>query len=429
MPRLSESWHGSRPTAKRITSGASGQATAISIARLAGNFTQAVLIVIVARESGPTTFGFIAALIAILAFVYEVADFGLNVSLIKALAQKDARSLNSAKCASNLGYAAMTLLAGGLVAISSLILHPDVALAMTLLAVGLGSDRYSETRICLLIADDKGVRAGIFVFVKRLLLFVVFFTVLAFGTSAIDALGVGQVIAGLSAAAGSILLTGCPTWARIGERTTLNELRTTLSSAVPFWLNNLSVQARMLDIVGVGFVCGGATAGAYAASSRLLNPLLVVPGTLASVVLPRATRGGIQWVRTITRHACIGFLLLFALCFFVAIVGRLILQPLLGSAYESAEGIFTVLMVGVPFIVIAAPLGAILQALGEARFVSHNSVGVAVLILPLAAFGGWIGGGVGAASLVSLLYFAKCCGLLIRLNRVGVGYSTIKSGV
>jgi O-antigen/teichoic acid export membrane protein len=82
-------------------------------------------------------------------------------------------------------------------------------------------------------------------------------------------------------------------------------------------------------------------------------------------------------------------------------VGYFVAEPLCqllyGAEYRPAGLTLTVLFIGIPFAVLAAALGAILQAQGEEQFVAKVGIGFAVTFVTAIGFGGHLYGSVGAA--------------------------------
>lgn len=195
--------------------------------------------------------------------------------------------------------------------------------------------------------------------------------------------------------------------------------RTVLKTSYAFLVSSVTAQISTLDTFLVSVFSGAHSAGLYAAASRVTSPLILIPGTLASTVLPPAARATASQARRVAVRLIV---LLPVILLVAGPVGYFVAEPLCqllyGAEYRPAGLTLTVLFIGIPFAVLAAALGAILQAQGQEQFVAKVGVGFALAFVTFIGVGSHgyesVGGAIGGCAAMAL----NCIPLVVRALRL-----------
>lgn len=375
--------------------------------RTASVALQAALFAILARSLDPAAFGVVMAAIGIAGLVLVVSGGGMPGVLSRARASDDHDVVRGAlRLTTRAGVLAAVVLAAAVAALAAVDVLPA---ALVLVVVALAVERTTDTALSVPIADGDVSSSVWPLLARRAVALVVFAGALTAGLDPLWAYGGGAV---LGAAVGQAL---------VGRAVRLPPSGTTgttelLGKGSPFLITTLAAQSRMLDTFLVAVLLAPAAAGLYAAAAKLVQPTLLIPQTIASLVLPRATRLGADASRRLLRP-----MLLASLASFVAIVPVLVVaEPLvvliMGNQYAGAGATLQWLLVGMPFVALAAPLGAVLQGSGRERFTAVNSVVFGVVLLAGVAVGAGAAGTEGAAAALSASYVLRVAILTIAVR-------------
>jgi O-antigen/teichoic acid export membrane protein len=171
-------------------------------------------------------------------------------------------------------------------------------------------------------------------------------------------------------------------------------------------VTTLASQSRNLDTAIVAVVLAPAAAGLYAAASKLVQPTLLIPQTIASLVLPRATRLGAastSLLRPMVLAAAASLVVVAPLL----LVAEPLVVLVMGPQYAGAGDTLRWLLLGMPFASLYSALTAILQGTGRERYAAVNGVVFAVLLLVAVAVGALVGGTQGAAAGLSATFVVR----------------------
>jgi O-antigen/teichoic acid export membrane protein len=194
-------------------------------------------------------------------------------------------------------------------------------------------------------------------------------------------------------------------------------LRQVTQRSFPYLVSNLSAQSRMLDVAVVNAASSALTAGLYSAASKILNPFLLLPGVLTTVIMPHVSRLTPREARTVAMRLQLLAVAMVLILIPVALYSAELTDLVLGGSFSGAHQALAWGLLGLPFISLASPLGSVLQSQGHKGFVARNGVIFAVLTLSAAATGAWSNGSGGAAMAVTLTYMGKCLSLSWHIER------------
>lgn len=377
--------------------------------RVTASLLQAVLFAVLARSVSPAVFGLVAAVTGVVGVVLVATGAGMGTLVSRAHARGRADEVASAvrlTWVSGLATAAACVLVlGGWAALA------QVPAALAVVAVALTVERTTDAALNVPIAEGRVLVSGWPVLARRAIAVGLLLGGLAAGWDALWVYAGAMLVGALVAQAmtrRAVPLTGRPTlpW------------RELVRAGAPYMWNTLAAQSRMLDAAVVAAVLTPAAAGAYAAASKLVQPVLLVPQTIASLVLPRAARVDATASRRMVRP-----LLLAGVASLVAVVPLALVAPwlltlVMGEQYASSADTFRALLVGMPFVALSAPLAAILQGQDRARLAATIGIGFAVLLLVGVAVGAAVAGPVGAAAGLSVSFVARSVVLVVAALRV-----------
>ncbi|UZN04296.1 lipopolysaccharide biosynthesis protein [Cellulomonas sp. S1-8] len=377
--------------------------------RVTASLLQAVLFALLARNVSPAVFGLVAAVTGVVGVVLVATGAGQGTLVSRAHAQGRADEVASAvrlTWVSGLLTAVVLALAlGGWAALA------DVPAALVLIALALTVERTTDAALNVPIADGRVLVSGWPVLARRAVAVGLLVAALAAGLDALwsyaGAMLVGAVVAQLMTQR-LVPLAGRPTvpW------------RTLVRTGAPYMWNTVAAQSRMLDTAVVAAVLTPAAAGAYAAASKLVQPVLLVPQTIASLVLPRAARVGVAASRRMVRPLLLAGVASLVVVIPLALVAPWLLVLVMGEQYASSADTFRVLLVGMPFVALSAPLAAILQGQDRARLAAVVGVVFAVVLLVGVAVGAAVAGPEGAAAGLSASFVARSLVLVVAALRV-----------
>jgi O-antigen/teichoic acid export membrane protein len=392
------------------------QFASILSARILANVLQAVNVIILARAVSPSEIGMTSAIIGFCMVLFTVTDFGLSTLISKSYAREDHLMVSSA-----LRYTTITTWAFGILALAvgvGLSAGHVIPLSLTALILSVAIDRCVEYRLSVPIAADSKIIPSSSILLRRGVQFLVFVALVLGDVSALWAYALAQLI---GACAGYLQSTYFLR-SRVVRVDARLPWKTVFRNSFAFFINNVTAQISTLDTFLVSAFAGAHSAGLYAAASRVTSPLILIPGTLASTVLPPAARATPGQARKAGLRIAV---LLPAVLLVVAPVGYFVAEPLCvllyGEEYRAAGRALSVLVLGIPFAVLAAALSAVLQAQGHERFVAKVGIGFAFAFISAIAVGGHVHGAIGAAVGGCLATAANCVPLVIRVFQLRDG--------
>ncbi|WP_159083715.1 oligosaccharide flippase family protein [Nocardioides terrigena] len=382
---------------------------ALLVARLASSLLQAGLLVTLAREVDPKTFGSVAAFIVIITLGGAVADLGLETAALRQSAVNllfvgRMRRLHSAlvgsACLVMLGVSALGVILGlDLLSLLPLMLWVYLERRMSF-DIGLNIGHQRTLRAGVALVGARMVTVGAFI-----LLPIDVSPVLAYSLSSVLGSGVGVMLAKFHV----------PPSRGAADAT----VKQVLKAANPFWRATMSGLLRTLDVLIVQAVSGQGVSGIYALPSRAIAPMRLIATSISTTALPYAARRDYARLRTLERT------MLVALCAAIAmaIAGWAFVDDfvvmVLGEAYEPSADVLRVLIIGVVLNVPGAFWSGVLQGTGHEQYVARVGALLVVVFLPLVAVGSALGGAVGAATGVTATYLLQV--MIFGTQRVRTG--------
>lgn len=366
------------------------------VGRLTSALLQAGLLVVLAREVDPKTFGSVATFIAIITVVGAVADLGLETtalrqSAVDSLIVGRMRSLHSGlvgfACAFMLGASALGVLLGlDLLSLLPLVLWVYLERRMSFdLGLNIAARRTSRATVALV--GSRIVTVGTFV-----LLPIDESHVLVYSLSSV-----------LGSSAG-LLLAKVELPSRDASEATVKQI---LKTSNPFWRGSMSGLLRTLDVPIVQAVSGPVVSGLYALPSRSIAPMRLIATSISTTALPYAARRDYARLRTLERTMLTALGVVIA----VAIVGWAFVDDLvvtvLGEAYEPSADVLRVLIIGIILNVPGAFWSGVLQGTGHEQYVARVGSLLVGAFLPLVTVGSALGGALGAATGVTATYLLQ----------------------
>lgn len=385
----------------------------ILVSRGLASVLNALAFIWLGRLVGVELVGILGIVTSITSFVFLVADFGMATFLSRERARGNADHVAGAL----IFNVTTTLVFGALLTIALTVLASlgVVPWAVILLGLAAALEKNTETSLSVPIADKKKFVPAFNVLLRRALALAAFGVAIVSGLDPVLAFCLGTAAA---AVAGQIQIRS---WMRgrvnsVGH-VSIARLRDVAHLAWPFWISNVSAGARQLDITIVGLFTSAYSAGLYSASSKIMNPFRLIPSTLTALVVPHVARQG----KATARKTALKITALFLATFIVIVPASLFSEPLvvflMGSEFSGAGAIFALMLLGLPFVALAPPLGSVLQSQGHEKFVGLNGTVFAILTIAFVALGALLSGGEGAALGLGLSYVFKCVSLFIRIVR------------
>lgn len=392
------------------TRGVRGQFLGILAARGLGSLLQAVALVVLARSVQAAEFGFVNVVIAVVGVVLVATGLGLSLFVPFARAREEADALAAAlrlNTATNL--------------LSALVLVPAVAVwaarsgapaGAVLIGASLALERNVDTHLGVPVADGDAKVSAVSMLVRRTVALAVFLPALALGADPVWSFSSGLVAGALAA--------------QVHVRRAVRGLggdaravppRVVLGRSWPFLASNLTGQARTLDVTVVALVLGATPAGLYSAAVKLVQPLLLVPQSLAAVIMPHATRLGPSAARRLGIRLTGVFLACLVPAVPVLVLAEDVVVLVMGPGYAGAGPALGWALAGLPFLALSASLGALLQGQGRERFVAVVGAVLALAMFPAIAVGALAGGIGGAAAGLGASFAARSAVLAWALVR------------
>lgn len=376
--------------------------------RASASLLQAVLFAVLARQVSPAVFGLVAAVTGVVGVVLVLTGAGLGTLVSRSHAQGRAEEVASAIrltwVSGLVTAAACVAVLGGWSAVAG------VPAALAVVAVGLAVERTTDAALNVPIADGRVLVSGWPVLARRAVAVGLLLAGLAAGLDALWTYAGATLVGALVAQVMTrriVPLTAPPT----------TPWRSLVRAGAPYMWNTLAAQSRLLDTAVVASVLTPAAAGAYAAASKLVQPVLLVPQTIASLVLPRAARVDAAASRRMVRPLLLAGAASLLVVVPLAVVAPWLVTFVMGAQYASSADTFRVLLVGMPFVALSAPLAAILQGQGRAHLAAVVGVVFAVVLLAGVAVGALVAGPTGAAAGLSVSFVARSVVLVVAVLR------------
>ena len=393
-----------------------GQFVWVTGGRIVAAVLQAVSLVLVLQRISPPEFGILSAVLGLATVVQTAIDMGVATFITRErAANPDSGAIATALRFNMLSSLALTALV--LVALTAAGLFNSVYFLLLPLAFWVSGERNADARLAVVFADGDAKINVFNLLSRRILTILLFLGSAAAGVEPLLAFALASAVAALSSSlfANLYVRSRVVTPASISYRELLRESR-------PYWINSVATQARNLDVTIAGILAGATQAGYYSTAARLTSPLRILPTSLASVLLPAATRASAksQSLRPLIR------IVVFVLLVMTVIYGAIwVLIPwgvptFLGSAYIPAVLSVQIVVAGLPFAAAASLFSSLLQARGHKKFVAivaTISTGVCLGCVGIAAP---IWGAAGAAVALAVSFLVQAIVLVVKFA-VSVG--------
>lgn len=371
---------------------------------------QAFMFVVLSRSVSVSEFGLVGAVASVAAFGLLICDFGVTSLLSRAVAVDDLPSARSCLRINDVVALALSSLL-----LLAMIWIPGDIRAVALLSLALTIERNSETELSVFYALGSKLIPSASILARRA---VGLFSLVILIWTGVDGLWAFSAAMTMGACASQIIQRSA-LHARM-PRGEVERPSATFSRSAPFWFSSVLNQVRLLDNGIVGLTAGPFAAGLYSAASRITNPLMLIPASISQVVLPHVSRNpSTSWpvAKKLVWVVCCSY----GLVFLVAGLLPNILAILFGQEYREAAPILFWGLVGLPVVALAGPLAAILQGLGQERFVAFNGAAFAVVAVGAMVVGAFVAGAEGLAAAIAVCSVVRIPSLLYRIRRVTQG--------
>ncbi|KQT02335.1 oligosaccharide flippase family protein [Cellulomonas sp. Leaf395] len=367
-----------------------GQFLGILVSRGLGSGLQALALIVLARSVPAAAFGAVASVIALVGFLLVVTGFGMVafVPRARALGQDDdvqaGLRLNAVSTA--LTTPVLLVATGWWVSVH------DGPLAVVLICLSLGLERNVDTVLGVPIADGDTRTAATSMMLRRSVSLVALLAGLAAGVDPVVSYTVGLLL-GAAAAQVHVRL-------RVRDlpgRASAVPTRAIARRGWPFLVAHVAGQARTLDVPIVAAVLTPTAAGLYAAAVRLVQPLLLIPQSLAAVVTPRSARLDATAARRLALRLVGAMLACGLLLVPFMVFGEQIVTFLMGPTYAGSGPVLAWTLAGIPFAAVSTVLAALLQGQSREHLVAVIGVVSAVATVAAVPVGAVMGGITGAA--------------------------------
>ena len=377
--------------------------------RVAAAGLQAVLFALLARAVTPATFGVVMATTGVVGLVLIVTGGGMAGLLSPARAREDDAVVRGAlRLTFRSAVLSGLLIAAVLTGAAALGALPA---ALVVIALALTVERSTDAVLSVHIADGDMRAATWPLLLRRTVAVVVLGGALAAGLDALWAYGAGAL---LGAAVADL---GARRTVRLADDSVPAPTGALLRQGAPYLVNTLAAQSRMLDTAIVAVLLAPAAAGLYAAASKLVQPTMLIPQTIASLVLPKATRLGRDRAAGLVRPMALASAGSLLLVLPLLLVAEPLVVLVMGDQYAGAGGTLRWLLLGMPFVALSAPLAAILQGSGRERVAALNGVAFAAVLMVCLVAGALVAGTEGAAAGLSLSFVVRVVVLMVSVRR------------
>ncbi|MET4899386.1 oligosaccharide flippase family protein [Paenarthrobacter sp. CC6] len=379
-----------------MRSGFARQVSWLALGRIFASVVQASGLVLLARSSSPDTVGVVMVFIAFASVPQVVFDAGLSTYVIRERAlHKRSPSIPLA-----LSYGTRLALTLGILTLVSLILLGWFAnstyFLMLPLCIWIAAERNADLWLGLLVADGDAERNVLILVARRLLTVLIFELAVLLSVDPILGFSMGMMFSALL----GVVVTRRQIIPSLGFPEAIG-FRELMRRTRHFWMNSVFAQARNLDAILVSSFAGPVQAGFYSMGTRLINPLRILPDSLAGVMLPAASRGTYRPTEFRKKVIVVigGISALFVL---IALSCPIAIPIFLGAAYEGMVPATQIIVVGLAFGSVASILNALLMARGHEHAVAVTTglttglciVGVVIGASSAQSFGAAVGAAV-----------------------------------
>lgn len=372
----------------------------LTSSRLIAALLQAVALILVAREAGPSGFGTLSAFMGVIVVAQTVLDFGLPTYITKSRAEQSyVKTANALRIYEYLGCSLGIVLCS----ISVLFGMAPGYEWWWLLPLGVAGwlERQSDVRLTVALADGDVWKNSVNLVVRRSSAILILLLGINFQLDAVPAFALASVLAALLSWTLSrklVVLAEAP------EKVTRSSFRKVLRDSSAYWANSVGAQIRNLDVLLVTLMGNAVAAGQYGAVSRSIGPLRMVTASLSTVLLPAVIRTKGKQKRTLAWAIAIILTSITGIYIVLMVFSGKIVEAVLGPAYAPATSAFRLVVVGLIFASIISVLTPILQAHGFQAIVGRASLCFSVVSLAGVGIGTWFGGVTGAGAGLAITY-------------------------
>ena len=382
----------------------------LALSRALGSVAQAACMIFLARWTDPVTFGYMSIVIGLGMVMVAVSDLGLGTYVLRARVVPDLRESVRGALRLNM-LSSLVLVAVGIGALILFAQLESIFFLMIPAAIWLAAEKNADIWLNISVADNRAAHAAVAIIVRRGSAVVVFFGLHFAGVEPVFAFT-------LSFAIGSVVgLLASRQLVRIGYSDRVG-YRALLTRSWPYWVSNLTSQIRNLDVLLVALFAGSTSSGLYASAVRLTNPILLVTGSLTSVLLPNVSRSDAHTVRKYHRRLIFAIACLVALTLALGYPFSVVGVWLLGPAYADAQPAIFSMLVSMMFVGFSPALASFLQGLSDSRYAASNGLVFVPVIIAGVSAGAFVGGALGAAIAIGIVFFLKCLVLEHRILTV-----------
>lgn len=390
----------------------------VSAGRVVAALLQAVVLALVARAVSPTEFGFLGVFLGLAAVAQTFTEMGIATFIIRErAANPQSGDIAVAMRFNTFSSAVLSVLTGIVLLIAGFAAATEW-LYLLPLAIWIGAERNADARISIALADgDARINVSNLVG-RRALATVILLGLIVAGVDGLLSYSIALAIAAVL----SSVFANRYVRERVSPRSG-SSFRSVLAESRAYWIHSVATQARNLDVPVVSAVAGATAAGFYSAGSRLTNPLRILPYSLASVLLPEATRAHRSGRSLRPSLVLAGAMGLGVTLLYIALIPLTpwLVQTVLGSQYLGAIAVVQVVLLGMPFAAGVTLAHVILQAIGRKSVVAASSTIFTILTLASVLVAAFLGGALGAAYAMSgvtaLQFIYLTIWAIVSLNR------------
>lgn len=367
-------------------------------ARAIEAIVQALLLILVAREVGPTLFGLIAVYHAAHSVIFVITGMNTATFVVReeALGRRD------------LAYGALranallvTCSLGLMIAASLLVVqHPFVAIAVGANAIGAWSQQLSDNRLSLSLAHQVVRPAFVTITTRSASSFVVFVALLTIGADATIAFAAARLAASMLSLMLAVRLV------RLDRKILPAPIRTVFKVQFPLAVAPAASSLRNLDAMIVASVAGLAASGMYSAATRIVTPIGLIAPALTPVLIPRLAIASAR--RAVRALDILLYTMLVATILPVVIWPKAdeIIVFVFGEDYSGGGDVLVWVLFRVGPLLVGGLIAGVLQSQRLDGRVAVNSIGVAVCVLLGAFLGALVAGAGGAALGIAIVSIA-----------------------
>jgi O-antigen/teichoic acid export membrane protein len=387
----------------------------VTTGRILAAVLQAVLLVLAARALEVSDFGYLMAFVGVVALAQVLVDCGVSIfiSRERAAAPESGRVTSALRFTLVSSSLLMVVLAVALVV--SAVRVSSVYWSMLPLALWAAGERNADSRLSVAFADGDVHVTVLNLLARRSGSIILFAAAVAADLPPVLAFSGATAVAALASATFANLY--------IRKRVTAPPsitFRELLRMSRPFWVSNIASQARNLDAVLVSAFAGATQAGLYSSGSRLVNPLQILPASLAAILLPASARD-VGSRRVLRQLMAVTLALVLALTVVYAVIFAAtpwLVREGLGSRYEGSIAVIRIILVGLPFAAATALFTSILIGRGRGRAVAAVSSVATTCCLVGICIATPFAGAAGAATVLSASFVVQVLGMGLPMRRL-----------